>query len=108
MLSVGSYLEKQMLLDTLSLHQNYSVPRNAVQIFMEMLIKHHKTTFFEYMMQHLQVQLTCECKSQTLKIVKNVFKDSLVIMEAFDSEYKRFEIYKQKNLMMMPVQYELK
>ncbi|KAJ8668770.1 hypothetical protein QAD02_000029 [Eretmocerus hayati] len=55
-----------------------------------------------------QVKISSKFSQETLDALSDIFQDSAVIFKKFDTEYKRFELYKEKQLLIDPLSFELK
>jgi len=99
-------LESELLKLTLKLYNNKVIPRNAVQIFIDYLIEFTSTTYACFIKEKLNLSNhECPQAKSIVKDLDNAFASSKNILDLFQSEHLRFEMYRKKNLMIMPTEY---
>ncbi|KAJ8685777.1 hypothetical protein QAD02_021570 [Eretmocerus hayati] len=98
-------LEYEMLVLTLCLYNNLVVPRNVVQMFTKTLIDFSTKTFAEHILHVMKY--SGQFNDEALKVMGDIFKNASNLLSKFDTERKRFEIYKEKNLLVEPIKFEL-
>ena len=91
-------LEHEFTLFTLRLYKNPVIPRNVVQNVVEVV-----TNFVYLTFSYLQKSIEVESKDSDYQLIFNVFNSSKTVFDKFNSERKRFELYKEKGLMIEPV-----
>lgn len=99
-------LERELLNISLSLYDNDLIPRNIIKFFMKTLIKFNNS-FQEFTLQRMNESFKHHLGPKSYQIMKNIFNEYNEIIKKFDSEYKRFEIYKNQQLIFLPIEYPL-
>ena len=95
-------LENEMLTLTLSLYSNPVIPRNIVQYFIDQVIHFTNVTYATY----LQEQMKLKCRNvdkNVFECIQEILHSSKVIFKKFETEYQRFSLYKEKDLLIMPI-----
>ncbi|KAJ8673559.1 hypothetical protein QAD02_004821 [Eretmocerus hayati] len=98
-------LEQEMLVLTLSLYNTLLIPRNVVQTVTKSLIDFTIDKFANYLLQ--QMEHSAKLDTETLTVMKDIVKNAASSLNKFETERKRFDIYKKEQLLVEPVKFEL-
>ncbi|KAJ8680504.1 hypothetical protein QAD02_016291 [Eretmocerus hayati] len=104
-MSFVSKFENEMMVLTLEMYNNQLIPRSVIQEFMDKLILVSRKIMVDCVLEEASSMPTCDRK--TIDIINSLFKVCAEVMKKFDTEYKRFEMYKHKKLLMMPEEFKL-
>ncbi|KAJ8666379.1 hypothetical protein QAD02_008041 [Eretmocerus hayati] len=105
-MSFTEIIENEMMSLTLEISNNQLIPRSVVQEFVDKLISFSRKKMVEYVLK--EVSSIPACDKKTIDDVHRIFRECADIMAKFDTEFKRFEEYKQRGLLLMPEQFELR
>ena len=94
-------LENELLTLTLSLYSNPSIPRKIVQYFVDQIIHFTNTIYATYLREQMQLKFK-NCDTQLFTNIQDILDSSKIIFRKFQTEYQRFSLYQEKDLLAMP------
>ncbi|KAJ8665977.1 hypothetical protein QAD02_007639 [Eretmocerus hayati] len=93
-------LRNDLLVLTLKLYDTHVIPRAVVQSIIDTLISFATKSLSEYFLQEIKIRNVCD--QNTLAGIRQIFEESSTILESFDTEHKRFQIYRERGLLLEP------
>ena len=99
-------LKNELLHFTLKLYNNPCIPRNVVQDFIDITIDFFCNKYIAFIKQQIERSLP-DCPKKILGVIDGTFKQSTTIFEDFKTEHLRFNLYRKKNLLYDPEEYNI-
>ena len=95
-------LDNEFLTLTLSFYSNSVIPRNIVQDIVDKIIQFTNTTYMSYLCEQMQLKFSNYDK-KLFSDIQEILDRSKNTLNKFKTEYQRFSLYKQNDLLTTPV-----
>ena len=95
-------LEYEILNLILSLYSNPVMPRNVVQFFIDKIIHFTNEIYATYLREQVLLKFS-RYDDKLVGAIQEVLNSSKIIFNKFGTEYQRFLAYKERDLLIMPI-----